>query len=415
MAMQITNKMIAGSGTVGPDIHSVKTHFFAECPSPEKIAFKENRSVNTMKLAMGSIFFLIFSIGVFQYQFEQIQVDHPFPLWKRFEWSYLVVLFFFLPLDTLAGSIRIWAISRIIQPGMTYYTCFKSELANIGTGMLTPSQTGGGLGQIYILCRGGSPVSSATTISFISFTGTLLVLLGIGLYSLFFSDIGSMEGLFRCAVMIFVFITVSMLLVASFPNLFRSIILKASMVFRSLINGFSLLQNLCAIDNGDKCESGDHDKPGLSERLIEILHTYRKSLCHYLRVGKKNFIWVLILSFAFLFSKSLVAFLCLRSLGIHRPSLGCIVEIQLVLLFLIYFAPTPGGAGVSEFMSLTIMSTLVPAEVAPYYHLLWRTTTLYLPAVAGLIFVSHAVVLHGRETFVKTDPRSSDDKGGLKK
>jgi hypothetical protein len=61
------------------------------------------------------------------------------------------------------------------------------------------------------------------------------------------------------------------------------------------------------------------------------------------------------------------------------------------------------------------MSTLVPAEVAPYYNLLWRTTTLYLPAVAGLIFVSHAVVLHGRETFVKTDSRSFEDNGGLKK
>jgi uncharacterized protein (TIRG00374 family) len=415
MAMQTNNKIITGLGTVGPDINSFKTSFPSECPSPEIKTFKEDRTVNTMKLATGGIFFLIFSIGVFQYQFEQIQVDHPFSLWKRFEWGYLVFLFFFLPLDTLAGSIRIWAISRIIQPGMTYYTCFKSELANIGTGMLTPSQTGGGLGQIYILCRGGSPVSSATTISFISFTGTMLVLLGIGLYSLFLSDIGNMEGVFRYAVMIFVFITVSMLLVASFPNLFGSIILRASTVFRSFINRFSPLKNLYATDNGDKDKSDHHDKPGLSERLIEILHTYRKSLCYYLRVGKINFIWVLILSFAFLFFKSLVAFLCLRFLGIHRPSLGCIVEIQLVLLFLIYFAPTPGGAGLSEFMSITIMSTLVPAEVAPYYNLLWRTTTLYLPAVAGLIFVSHAVVLHGRETFVKTDSRSFEDNGGLKK
>ena len=309
---------------------------------------------------------------------------------------------------------RVWVISRVIQPGVTYLTCFKSALANVGIGMLTTSQTGGGLGQIYILCRGGSPVSSATTISFISFTGTMLALLGIGLYSLFFSDIGNTEGIFRYAVMIFVLITVLILLIILFPSLFRSIIRKASTAFRSLISRSSLLQNLCFGANRDKSERDNHDVQGLSERLIELLDEYRNCLRYYLQVGKKNYIWVLILSVAFLFFRSLMAFLCLRFLGIHDSSLSHTVETQLVLVFLIYFAPTPGGSGVAEFMSLTIMSPLVPVGVTPYYNLLWRTTTLYLPAVAGLIILSHAIYVQGKETLVKIGSRDSEDKGCLK-
>ena len=368
-----------------------------------------------MKLAMGGIFFLILSIGVFKYQFNKIQVDYALDLWKRFEWGYLFLMLLIVPLDTIAGSMRIWVISRVIQPSMTYWTCLKSGLTNIGTAMLTPSQTGGGLGQIYILCRGGATTGSATAISFISFTGTLIVLSGIGLYSLFFTDIGNMEGIFRYAVIIFISITLFMLIVALFPGLFRGMIRKISIVLRRLITISSLLQNLCSSENEDKGEKHGHGKPGLSERIIEFFENYHNCLHCYLQVGKINFLWVLILSFSFLFFRSLVAFLCLRFLGIHQPSLTHIVEIQLVLLFLIYFAPTPGGAGISELMSLTIMSSIMPVEFAPYYNLLWRTTTLYLPAVAGLIFLSHTVAVQGREMLVNIGSKNVEDIGALKK
>lgn len=386
--MEMINNIITGSGSV---------------------EIKESIRSNTVKLVVGGIFFLILSIGVFIYQFNKLQVDQSFYLWKRFEWGYLFLMFLVVPLDPIAGSMRIWIISRVIHPGVTYWTCFKSGLTNIGTAMLTPSQTGGGLGQIYILCRGGVTIGSATAICFISFTGTMLVLLGIGLYSLFFTDIGNMEDIFRYAVMIFLFITLSMLLIALFPGHLRRIIRKTSIAFGNPMSGSSPPQNLCSSESEDKSETYDHCKRGLSERIIELFENYHNSLRCYLQVGKINFICVLVLSFAFLFFRSLAAFLCLRFLGIHQPSLSHIVEIQLVLLFFIYFAPTPGGAGISEVMSLTIMSSFIPMELAPYYNLFWRTATLYLSGVAGLIFLSHAVVVQGKETLVNIGSRHVED------
>ena len=82
-----------------------------------------------------------------------------------------------------------------------------------------------------------------------------------------------------------------------------------------------------------------------------------------------------------------MAFLCLRFLGIQASTLGAVMEIQMALIFLIYFAPTPGGSGLAEGISLSFMSGIVSVGFAPYYNLLWRFTTLYLPAIVGLLFI----------------------------
>jgi len=69
-----------------------------------------------------------------------------------------------------------------------------------------------------------------------------------------------------------------------------------------------------------------------------------------------------------------------------------VLQIQMALLFLLYFAPTPGSAGFAEVFSLSAMAAIVPSGFAPYYNLLWRTSTVYLPAVLGLLFLSFAIL-----------------------
>ena len=56
----------------------------------------------------------------------------------------------------------------------------------------------------------------------------------------------------------------------------------------------------------------------------------------------------------------------------------------MALQFLTYLAPTPGSAGIAEGASLWIMGGIVPLGFAPYYNLLWRFSTVYLAAAAGL-------------------------------
>jgi uncharacterized membrane protein YbhN (UPF0104 family) len=92
-----------------------------------------------------------------------------------------------------------------------------------------------------------------------------------------------------------------------------------------------------------------------------------------------------------------MAFLCLRFLGIEASSLGDVLETQLSLIFLIYFAPTPGSSGLAEGASMLMMDGAMPTGFVPYYNLLWRCSTLYLPALAGLLFLSWTIMQDARK------------------
>ena len=95
-------------------------------------------------------------------------------------------------------------------------------------------------------------------------------------------------------------------------------------------------------------------------------------------------------------ARAIMAFLCLRFLGIEASSLKDVLETQLNLIFLIYFAPTPGSSGLAEGASMLMMDNIIPAGFAPFYNLLWRGTTLYLPAIAGLGFMSWTIIQDAR-------------------
>ena len=96
-------------------------------------------------------------------------------------------------------------------------------------------------------------------------------------------------------------------------------------------------------------------------------------------------------------ARSIMAFLCLRFLGIEASSLGDVLETQLNLIFLIYFAPTPGSSGLAEGASMLMMDSAIPTGFAAYYNLLWRSSTLYLPAIAGLLFLSWTIIHDARK------------------
>ena len=111
--------------------------------------------------------FALLTAGIFS-QFQRIQAGDATPHWEGLRWGYLALILLFLPVETLAAGLRIWLVCRVLQPGVRLWTCIKAEWANVAISMLTPSQSGGGPGQIYILNRDGASVGTALTISLLS-------------------------------------------------------------------------------------------------------------------------------------------------------------------------------------------------------------------------------------------------------
>jgi uncharacterized protein (TIRG00374 family) len=81
-------------------------------------------------------------------------------------------------------------------------------------------------------------------------------------------------------------------------------------------------------------------------------------------------------------NKLLAGYIVLRALNIHAPFVD-VVLLQTLIVFLLYFAPTPGGSGIAEILSAAVMSIYVPRELMPSYVLLWRVLVSYLTVGFG--------------------------------
>jgi hypothetical protein len=128
---------------------------------------------------------------------------------------------------------------------------------------------------------------------------------------------------------------------------------------------------------------------------VNVVYGYRHDALRVLQGGKRAFVAVVLLTIVFLFARCLMSYLAVRFLGIEA-GLTRVIEIQAALIFIVYFAPTPGSAGVAEGASLVAMQGIVTAGFAPYYNVLWRFTTGYLQAFAGLVFLARAVARDAR-------------------
>ena len=352
------------------------------------------------KYLLGGVTFLLLTVTVFWFQFTRIQAGDLGVAWDKLHWGYLFLLLLFLPVDTVACGIRIWVVCRLLQPGIGFWTCLKAEWANVGVAMLTPSSSGGGLGQIYMLTRGGANAGSAIAISFITFLGSMVGLLCLGLYNILFSGFSDMGLLLRTAVWGFTLIALFVIVAAVWPGLFRVLLMWIYKAYWKIRGNNHRLANLESPLEAQTDPTPAH-MGRVAAKLVHMTHTYQDSVRRFVRLGKGRFIWVCLLSLSFILSRCLMAFLCLRFLGIQASTLGEVMEIQMALILLVFLAPTPGGSGLAEGVSLSFMSSVVPVGFAPYYNLLWRFTTLYLAASVGLFFLFRTMVFDARKAVTR--------------
>jgi uncharacterized protein (TIRG00374 family) len=367
--------------------HTFKTEFTHRTGVP-LAGFK---GVNQTKLLVGSIAFIILTVGIFWYQFHRIQPTDAIPQWNRLQWKYLLLMLICLPIDALACGLRMRVVCTVFQTGASFWTCLKAECANLGISILTPSQSGGGFGQIYMLSHSGINVGTALTISLITFLGSMVGLLGVGLYSLLISGIDYIGPFFSGAIWLFILVLGILILSLIWPGLFRLVVAKIDHVLAKTWTRGKLFRK--RQQPGRVAIKKKPEQMGrLAGKLVYLIYVYQRDARRFLKMGKARFGLVCLLSIVFIISRCLMAFFCLRFLGVEGSSLGHILELQLALLFLIYFAPTPGGSAIAESASLAIMAGIVPVGFAPYYNLLWRGSILYIPAIAGLLWILQAIM-----------------------
>jgi glycosyltransferase 2 family protein len=348
-------------------------------------------SVPRGKLLAGGLGFLVLTVGVFWWLFTRAPAGSAAPLLADLRWGYFVLLLLVLPIESVTSAARIWLICRVLHPGVSFWTCLQSEFVNVAISLLTPSQSGGGPGQIYILSRyGGVTIGTGLTATLLSFMGTMAGLLLMGLYSLLVSGIGASGLLFLAPVWTLTAIAAALFLGAIWPDLCRRGLAALSRTICRVLRRPEAVTDWWppeAAPTGPAVDRMD----ATTARLVNLLYTYREDVRRFLRHGKACFVAVCLLSVTFLLARALMPYLCARFLGVEGGTLRQILEAQMALIFLVFFAPTPGGAGIAEGASLSIMSDIVPPGIAPHYNLLWRFSTAYLAALVGFLCLGRAL------------------------
>ena len=297
--------------------------------------------------------------------------------------QFLLLALVLVALDFFMGGLRIYVFfTRDILKKISLLDCIKANLANIFVAAVTPSNTGGGPAQLYILTRRGVPLSGAMSVGLINFFSSMsFFFLGFLVVFLFTSGSVFPRGLaFLIRYSFLVFSVVSLL------ALFL-VVKPESLGF--LFRVFSWITRVIWRKDRER-------RAEMAEKLKDQLVQFRYYLQHFFRREKLIVCVSFLVTVAVYFNKYCIAYVVLKGLGLD-VSFTQVIYLQIIQFFILYFSPTPGASGIAEVSSVSLMSTLVPTGYLPVFAVLWRFFVTYIGVTCGAFVTLKDLNQHFKE------------------
>ena len=296
---------------------------------------------------------------------------------RRVEWIWVLAGLGLASLDWIGGGLRLWVVARHIYPKPPLKGMILAGGMGAWAGYITPVNSGAGPMTMYTMRRYGVPLPVAVTSTFMSFVATVLFFAIAGPLAVFFGagrSLGqrgnvlglSLYDLFLGSLVIIAGIGVLMAVVMFFPKVVRDLLHRVAEAIGRRHRGVA--------DRLEKLREG-------------IDHAHESVIAFKSPRGWLALLWATILSGPSHANKLLAGYVALRAVGLHANFVD-ILLVQTLVMFLLYFAPTPGASGVGEVLSAAVMSSYVPRELTPIYILIWRLTLSYFTIAAGFIVFS---------------------------
>ncbi len=314
---------------------------------------------------------------------------------KSFNYVYLLAALALILVEWMLGGFRIYVFGRVLYPGLRFKACVKASLGNVFFGAVTPAQTGGGAAQIYLLYAGGMPVVEATSASLMSFLSTVSFLIVAAVVIFIFKgraplSRGILSQLFNAGVFLFISIGVLVILALAFPGIFR----KITIAFFRLLSCFRKKDYFC---------------PGSrANRVADGADRCHRQLTFYIRKKLLTCISGVVITCAAFLAKFSIAYIVLLGLGV-RASYFDVVILNVLIILINYFFPSPGASGSTELSAAALMAAIVPTSLLPFYVIIWRFFTLYISVVAGGMVVLHEL---GKKEKIEIENGTEDGQAG---
>ena len=277
--------------------------------------------------------------------------------------------------DWLGGGLRIWLLTKHVWPKTPFWGMVAAGGLTAWAAYLTPAQAGGGPTMIFTMRRYGVPLPEAmtstvmsflTTVIFFAIAGPLAVVLGAGSslagYNTGIANI-SLYDIFKTSAAMFGLIGTVLILALGFPKITTSI--------------FHRVVSWLETHRGEKyAKRVDGMRAGI-DRMHECVVLYFRTPAGWFQM----FVGVLTSGLAHA-NRLLAGYVAMRALGLHAQFIDILI-VQVTVSFLLYFAPTPGGAGAAEALSAAVMQKYVPDGFLPAYTIIWRFTMSYATVIFG--------------------------------
>jgi uncharacterized protein (TIRG00374 family) len=275
--------------------------------------------------------------------------------------------------DLVIGAVRYQVFLRRIQPGSSFWLPVRADLANRFVGAVTPSQTGGGPAQVFVLWRGGIPVPDALSFLLINFISTLVFFLMAGGFTAWMFQDRFPDGGIHLLVQ-YGFVAFAGCLGMMLVGLFRPDWVAGPMG--------RLARRL---------EGQGAPLPRAAHRcaavIADSLERYRAACTRFIREDPLLPFLSFVLTVVLYLNKFTLGWLVMRGLGVDGDYVTTLA-VQALLHFILYVAPSPGGSGIAEISTGALMAILMPGHLLAPFTLAYRFFLIYLPATVGALVLA---------------------------
>ncbi|MCX2481504.1 flippase-like domain-containing protein [Pedobacter sp. MC2016-15] len=301
------------------------------------------------------------------------------------KFKYILICFVMVFIDLILGGWRNHILIRKLKPGLSQWVSFKANTANMFMGAITPFHSGASPAQLYVYNRHGVKVLNGFIVSLITMGATLLFMPLAGLLAIWAMNNQLESGL------------ILVLLKYGFGVFFTFLLAFMLAFWKPLWIG-SLLMKITGLIS--------RMWPARRNRIEKWADRSYMNILNYQRICKKLlndhpllFPLSLLITVLLYLNKYCMQYVILLGLGVHADLLQ-VISIQILIQFMIYFAPSPGGSGFAEAGIAMLFSQIVPTAILPVFTLLQRSFLMLFPAMIGAFVVlkllkSHAGAVGG--------------------
>jgi uncharacterized protein (TIRG00374 family) len=286
-------------------------------------------------------------------------------------------------MDFFIGGLRHYIFLRRLVPGTRIWLPIRADLIGRFTGAITPSQTGGGPGQIFVLFRGGIPLPIILSVLVINLMATMVFFVFFGGAAVW------MLGDQVSSVAIKHLVLWGFVVVAGLIGFLALSVTRPDLAVRPIETLTRRLEG--------RSGAWATAVRRVGTTLVGSTEHYRASCAKCLRdwpMLPGIAVWLTVLMYL---NKFTLGWFVMRGLGFEGPYV-LTVAVQAVLHLILFAAPTPGGSGIAELSTGVLMALLLPAPLLAPFTLAYRLFLTYLPAAIGAVLLTHELRPGGRRT-----------------